>query len=400
MRKYNGRLAIAGFMYIGILAMILGCTPDKGSDAVPQKQASQEKKEQSALPVSLAREAVPLPEADTPYEPEVIAEGLNVPWALAMAPDGRMFFTERPGTLRIIENGKVLPQPALSFPPPFVEKGEGGLLGLAIDPDFLTNRYLYVYHSYEQDGQIKNRVLRLTESKNRARVDKVLLDGIPGNYNHNGGRLKIGPDGMLYITTGDALERERSQEKDDLAGKILRIRLDGTIPEDNPDPNSPVYSLGHRNPQGLAWHPETGKLYSVEHGQSAHDELNLIEPGANYGWPVIEGDKTEEGKKRPLLHSGEQTWAPSGIVFIQQGRWKGQLLAANLRGEQIWKAELDGENPIKVVSLNSLFPGEFGRIRDIAESPDGSLYFMTNNRDGRGKERSGDDKIIRLKPRL
>lgn len=391
MGRLAWRMIFAGLTFIGFILIISGCMPEKSSD-----EPTHEKQEQPIASVSLAREAQPLSTESIPYQPEVMAEGLNVPWALAIAPDGRMFFTERPGTLRVIQDGKVIEQPVLSFPPPFVEQGEGGLLGLALDPDFSTNHYMYVYHSYEKNGGIKNRVLRLVEQNNRARVDKVLLDNIPGSQNHNGGRLKIGPDGMLYITTGDALERERSQDRGDLAGKILRIQTDGIIPKDNPDSDSPIYSFGHRNPQGLAWHVETGRLYSTEHGQSAHDELNLIEPGANYGWPVIEGDTAEDGKKRPLMHSGEQTWAPSGILFVRQGPWKNQLLAANLRGEQLWKAELDQENPGKIVSLHSLFSGDFGRIRDIEEGPDGSLYFLTNNRDGRGQERPDDDKIIRL----
>ncbi|MBN6187987.1 PQQ-dependent sugar dehydrogenase [Aneurinibacillus sp. BA2021] len=394
MRQYTGRLAVAGLLWIGVIGGAAGCSPD--DEAAP---ASQQKAEQPASPAagSLVQRATPLD--DIPYRPQVLVEGLQVPWALAIASDGRIFFTERPGTLRVIEKGKLLGEPVLSVPPPFVEQGEGGLLGLALDPNFAANHYLYVYHSYEQDGGIKNRVLRLVERNNRARIDAVLLDHIPGSMNHNGGRLRFGPDGMLYITTGDALDKERAQNPQDLAGKILRIRPDGTIPPDNPYPASPVYSFGHRNPQGLAWHPQTGQLYSTEHGQSAHDEVNIIKAGANYGWPVIEGDEGREGMIRPLFHSGEETWAPSGISFVSQGPWKNHLLAANLRGQQLWNASLgEGESPA-VVSLHALFPGEYGRIRDVVEGPDGSLYILTNNRDGRGQERPGDDRIIRLQPK-
>lgn len=196
--------------------------------------------------------------AALPYAVEGVAEGLEAPWALAVAPDGRLFVTERPGRIRVIAEGKLMPEPLLSFSSPFVSEGEGGLLGIAVDPDFAHNGYLYVYHTYRAGEEVKNRVLRLVVRKSRAVVDRVLLDGIPGNVHHNGGRIHIGPDGCLYITTGDALHPELAQDLTSLAGKILRIHRDGSIPEDNPFPGSPVYSWGHRNPQGLAWHPVPG----------------------------------------------------------------------------------------------------------------------------------------------
>ncbi len=334
-------------------------------------------------------------ESALPYGIETVAEELNVPWEVAFAGEGNLFFTERPGNLRMIRDGELVEEPLLSFPAPFISEGEGGLLGLALDPDFAANQYLYIYHSYEKDGDILNRVLRVIVHKDKAEIDKVILDGIVGDTNHNGGRLKIGPDGLLYITAGDRYEPELAQEETSLGGKILRIHLDGSIPEDNPFEDSPVYSYGHRNPQGLAWHPETGQLYSSEHGQTAHDEINLIHKGKNYGWPVIEGDETKEGMISPLLHSGEETWAPSGMAFITEGEWKNQLLVANLRGNQILKVELS-EDGSKVVKTDTLFKGKYGRIRNVAEAPDGSIYFLTNNHDGRGVPQGGDDKIIRL----
>lgn len=334
-----------------------------------------------------------------PYTAETMVSGLNVPWEMAFAPDGRIFFTERPGTLRVIENGRLRPAPLLELYAPFVSRGEGGLLGLALDPAFADNGYAYVYHSYRQgeDG-IQNRVLRITIDSSTAEIDKVLLDGIPGDTNHNGGRMKFGPDGYLYVTTGERYEPELAQDKDSLGGKILRIASDGSIPEDNPWPDSPVYSWGHRNPQGLAWQPGTGMLYSSEHGQSSHDEINIIDPGINYGWPLIEGDEERaEGSitlTRPLLHSGDETWAPSGITFITQGPWKGELLVAGLAGKELLWVSPSGsaEEPA------ALFEEEWGRLRNVAEGPDGTLYVLTNNRDGRGDPGEEDDKIIRLKP--
>lgn len=360
-----------------IMMALLGCSKEEKNDTVVKQTDTEEKQ---------------------PYEIEVVAEGLNVPWELVIAEDGRIFFTERPGQIREIRNGKVMEEPLLSLPAPFISEGEGGLLGLALDPDFQTNHFMYTYHSYEDNGEIKNRVLRLVVDDNLARIEKVILDGIVGDTNHNGGRIKIGPDGMLYITAGDRYEPDLAQDRTSMGGKIFRIHPDGSIPDDNPIKGSPVYSYGHRNPQGLAWHPVTGDLFSSEHGQSAHDEINLIEAGKNYGWPIIQGDEAKEGMEMPIAHSATETWAPSGMTFVSKGEWKNQLLIANLRGVQVLKVELD-ESGKQVKSIESLFKDQYGRIRNIIEAPDGTLYMMTNNRDGRGNPSDKDDRIIRLIPK-
>ncbi|MCZ8522887.1 MULTISPECIES: PQQ-dependent sugar dehydrogenase [Paenibacillus] len=343
-----------------------------------------------------------------PYTQEVVASGLQVPWEIGFAPDGRIFFTERGGSLRVIREGRVAAEPVFTFDAALYKEGEAGVLGFALDPEFAGNGYIYVYHTYTRDGKPVNQVVRLKESGGRAVLDKVVLDGLPAARTHDGGRVKFGPDGMLYVTNGDAGTPLNAQDLKVLAGKILRITPDGGIPADNPFPGSPVYSLGHRNPQGLAWHPVTGRLYSTEHGQTAHDELNLIEPGANYGWPLLQGDETavkpgDEGQlgpgplKKPLAHSAEETWAPSGIAFVTKGPWKNTLLAANLRGTQVLRFTLS-EDGQSVHSIDTLLKGERGRLRAVAEGPDGSLYVLTNNRDGRGQPQPDDDKIIRLKP--
>lgn len=339
-------------------------------------------------------------DAVIPYEASVLVDGLNVPWELVSVPDGRMFVTERPGTIRVIENGELATEPLIEFAAPFNEEGEGGLLGLAADPDFAVNGYLYAYHSYlEDDGDIANRVLRLKVSDGKATIDKELLSDIPGGVNHNGGRIKIGPDNLLYITTGERYEPELAQNEDSLGGKILRIGLDGSIPEDNPWPNSPVYSMGHRNAQGLAWNPDNGYLYATEHGQRNFDEINRIEAGENYGWPEVEGDDNDKGTYRaPLAHSGEETWAPSGVAFIKEGPWAGSLLAANLRGEQLLKITLS-EDGTQVTQVEPIFKNEWGRIRNVTAGEEGKLYVLTNNRDGRGSPRDGDDQLIVLTPK-
>lgn len=337
--------------------------------------------------------------SNLPYKIEVVAQGLEVPWAIEQAPDGRLFVTERSGRIRVIENGKLVGPSVFAFSEPFTSEAEGGLLGIALDPLFNENHYIYVYHSYKDQGTLKNRVVRLVESNNKARLDKVLIAGLPGGSIHNGGRLKVGPDGYLYFTIGDAANPPNAQDPKVLAGKIMRIKMDGTIPQDNPIAGSPVFSYGHRNPQGIAWQPGSGLLFASEHGQSAHDEINVIEKGANYGWPVIQGSDTKQGMKTPLIHSGTETWAPSGMTFVSNGPWKGNLLAANLRGVQILRLTTGTkDNALVFLSKQSLFKEEYGRIRDVYEGPDGSVYFLTNNRDGRGSVKQGDDRIIRLKP--
>lgn len=377
---------------VGILALALAAGGCSLADDMRKRKGD----DQTA--VSSSPEAAGRGEA-LPYRQEVVADRLDVPWAIEIAPDGTIFFTERPGVVRVIREGKLVKDPVIAMPSPFVSKGEGGLLGLALDPKFADNRYMYVYHTYEEKGQTKNRVLRLVERNDKATLDKVLIEGLPGSTNHNGGRIKFGPDGYLYITAGDRYEPPLAQDTKSLGGKILRIRSDGLIPADNPFPGSAVYSYGHRNPQGLAWQPGTGKLFASEHGQSAHDELNVIEDGANYGWPNIEGDETAPQMITPIAHSGTTTWAPSGMTFVTRGPWKGSLLAANLRGEQMIRFELSESGGLtKVSGKQFLFKGQLGRIRDVYEGPDGSLYVLTNNRDGRGTPKEGDDKIIRLVP--
>lgn len=331
-----------------------------------------------------------------PYKIEVIAENLYVPWAIALGEQGNLYFTERSGSIRVIKEGKLQKQPLITFSSPFISQGEGGLLGIALDPDFSKNHYMYVMHSYEEDGQIYNRIVRLIENNDRASIEGVLLDRIPGGRIHNGGRIKIGPDKKLYITSGDAGNSALAQDITSTAGKILRIELDGSIPKDNPIPNSPVYSLGHRNPQGLAWN-SVNTLYESEHGQFAHDEINIIKPGANYGWPIVQGN--EESAKmitqKPLVQSGEDTWAPSGITFVSSGPWKGKLLAATLRGQQLLAFSLNSEGTT-VTGIESWLKNEYGRLREVIEGNNGELYITTSNMDGRGTPVAADDRIIKL----
>lgn len=336
-------------------------------------------------------------------EVAVIAGGLEIPWAIAIAPDGRIFLTERAGRIRVIRDGRLEAQPYFIVPD-VAHRGEGGLLGLALHPDFARTRFLYVYHTYGSGGRLLNRVVRLIERNGRAAVDRIILEGIPGAPVHDGGRIKFGPDGKLYIGTGDAGDDDQAQNRATLAGKILRVNDDGSIPVDNPFPGSPVYSLGHRNVQGLAWHPVTRRLYATEHGPSGigsrccRDEVNLIEAGKNYGWPVVTMAPGDPRFVDPLINSGsEVTWAPSGAAFVSVGAWRNSLLFATLRGRHLHRVIFNDQGT-RVVRDEKLFEERFGRVRDVVEAPDGTLYVLTSNRDGRGSPVPEDDRVLRITP--
>lgn len=335
-----------------------------------------------------------------PYKINSIAVDLFVPWALDLSPNGDIYYTERNGNVRKIQNGMPLDEPLITLPPPFSSQGEGGLMGIALDPDFSQNHYLYIMYTYTENNQIFNRVARLVEQNNKTTFDQIILDMIPGGRIHNGGRIKIGPDQKLYITTGDTGNSSLAQDLSSLAGKILRINLDGSIPEDNPFRDSSIYSYGHRNPQGLTW-SDKNILYSTEHGRRAHDEVNIIYPGANYGWPLVEGYDviSDLQTQRPIIQSGDVTWAPSGITYINQGPWAGKLLIACLRGEKLLLLSLD-ESGTLVTAVDPWLEGEYGRLREVVQWEDGSVYVTTSNMDGRGIPRPGDDKIFRFSPKL
>lgn len=320
----------------------------------------------------------------------VIAENLDTPWALAFLPDNRLLVTERQGSVRIIEANGTLRADPLARIEDVKEYGEGGLLGIAVHPDFETNKFIYVYYTYAGTGDDNtlNRVVRFRMDNDTLSEKTTIVDAIPGAINHNGGRIKFGPDTYLYIAAGDAAVPSLAQDKNSLAGKILRVTEDGSPAPGNPF-NNRVYSYGHRNPQGLGW-DKNGKLFAAEHGQSAHDELNYIEAGRNYGWPVIQGDEEQSGMVKPILHSGTTTWAPSGLTVIGN-----KIFYAGLRGQSLFEAELDGTT---VTSHEAYFEKQYGRLRGVVKGPDGYLYFTTSNHDGRGSPQPGDDHIFRVNP--
>ncbi|MFA6005706.1 MAG: PQQ-dependent sugar dehydrogenase [Patescibacteria group bacterium] len=342
-------------------------------------------KQEGNRPGNSIRSASPVPTKSV--NPEVLAENLEIPWEIVFLPEGDMLVTERSGKLlRVGARTQVVQEIA-----GVAHIGEGGLLGMALHPNFKTNHYVYLYSTTRTAGGITNRVERYKFIKDTLTNRVVILEGIKGSANHDGGRIAFGPDGYLYITTGDAENPSSAQDTTSLNGKILRITDDGSIPKDNPFGNA-VYSYGHRNPQGLVW-DASRTLWETEHGPSGletgYDELNIIKKGGNYGWPIIKGDQQKNEMIVPVIHSGSQdTWAPSGLTFVD-----GNLYFSGLRGESLYKATIGAGNK---VSLSRYLQGTYGRLRAAVTGPDGYLYLTTSNRDGRALPRFGDDKIIRV----
>lgn len=344
------------------------------------------------LPELVSEQSV-LPSGIETTQITVIAENLNTPWGIVFLPDKSILVTERPGKIRLIDaNGNLQSEPVASFNK-VRNIGEGGLLGITLHSLFSTNNYVYLYYTYSgSEGNTLNRVVRMTYQNKQLTDEQIIVDKIPGSSNHNGGRIKFGPDGFIYITTGDAENPSQAQDTNALGGKILRVTDVGKPASGNPF-NNLVYSYGHRNPQGLAWDSRE-QLWATEHGrsgiQSGLDELNLIEKGKNYGWPEIAGDETETGMETAKLHSGPSTtWAPAGAAFI-----KNSLFFGGLRGQTLYEAMRDGDK----ITLKEHFKGKFGRIRDVVLGPDNFLYITTSNRDGRGNPTASDDKIIKINP--
>ncbi len=311
-----------------------------------------------------------------------IATGLKAPWGLAMLPDGTALVTER-DTAQVVRVRSGAAPETLTTVPGVVPRGEGGLLGIAVPPGKQPT-YALVYYTAADD----NRIARMSWDGNRLGSPKVILTGIPKGQIHNGGRLIFGPDGYVYVGTGETGDRDRAQDPKDLAGKILRITSNGRPAPDNPDPNSAVFSLGHRNVQGLAFDAQ-GRLWASEFGASDVDELNLIAPGGNYGWPQCEGGCNQDGFIDPAASwSPTAIASPSGLAIARGSAW-----VASLRGSRVWQVPLTGTT---AGTPREWLQDEYGRLRTIEPAPDGSLWLVTSNTDGRGNVRDGDDRILRL----
>ncbi len=332
---------------------------------------------------------------DAEISSKVIASGLSHVWEMVYTPDDQLWFTERGGKIsRInIQSGE---KTLLLNINGLVARGEGGLLGMAIHPQFPAQPYVYVVYNYSRSGVYTEKVVRFTYSNNSLTAEQVLLDQIPANNNHNGSRLMISPDNKLFISTGDAENANNAQNLNSLSGKILRINLDGSIPADNPFNNSPVWSYGHRNPQGLVY--ANSKIYASEHGPDKDDEINMIEKGRNYGWPNVNGYCDESGENnfcidnnvREPLKTWTPTIAPSGLTYYNHGlipQWKNSLILAVLKGSKIIRLKLDDAGNA-IASTDEYFTNEFGRKRAVCVAPNGKVYFATSN--------GSDDRIIEI----
>lgn len=384
-----------------VLAAVSACGSSSGQSS-EEPQLDPNSSGGTASQTTLEQRETPPAEDSTPEDPGASAEtgpvevqtsvlttNLEAPWGLAFLPDGNALVTERDSgrVLSVSPSGEAEEVQTL----PADGSGEGGLLGLALSPDYENDGFVYAYYTTAED----NRVVRFRLGEE----PEPILTGIPVNTFHNGGRISFGPDGMLYVGTGDAGDTASSQDPNALGGKILRLNTDGSVPADNPFPDNPTYSYGHRNVQGLAWDAE-GRLYATEFGQNTYDEVNLIEPGQNYGWPNVEGDGGEaQGYVDPISTWPTSEASPSGATVFTDGgipQWQGDFFMAALRGERLWRLDLD-ENGA-VAGREELLTGQAGRLRHVAQAPDGSLWILTNNRDGRGSPIPEDDRILRLAP--
>lgn len=366
----------------------------------------------AGVPASSAARSSGPPTASPRVGPAVVTSvtalvtGLEIPWAVDLAPDGRLFVTERPGRVRIVRiqgnTATLQPEPWATVQARVSTNTERGLLGIALDPQFSTNGFVYLFYSYAGPGtSTLNRLVRMRDANGVGADETVLIDAIPGSLQHDGGRVKFGPDGKLYVAVGDGEVDSRAQDNGSPNGKVLRVNTDGSAAAGNPFGGSPVWSSGHRNPQGLAWQPDTGALYETEHGPSGvfplccQDEVNLIERGKNYGWPVVTGQPHDSRFVDPLVWSGRtDTWAPSGAAFMtKSGPLRGSFLFATLRGAHLHRVVF-GPDGRSVLFEERLLENQYGRLRDVFELPTGQLLVLTSNRDGRGRTAPTDDRIL------
>lgn len=339
------------------------------------------------------------------FKVEVVLANLQIPWSLVFGPNGDLYFTERPGRLQVLRVGAKTPT-LVERLDEVVHRGEGGLMGLALHPNFATDSLLYLSYTYDAREGLANRVVRYRLRGGKLTQRILIVDEIPGARFHNGCRLRFGPDGKLYITTGDATEGQIAQDRKSLGGKILRVNDDGSIPSDNPFRSSAIYAYGFRNPQGIDWQPRSALLFETEHGPSGFDgpgggdEVNIVEAGKNYGWPVIHHRQTREGMVSPLLEYTPALAPGSGTFYKGElfPKLKENYLFGALRGQHIQRIVLDSKDTRKVVRTERLLEDDFRRIRDVVEAPDGTIYFSTSNRDGRARPFDADDRILRLVP--
>ncbi len=336
-------------------------------------------------------------------EYQVVAENLTVPWSIVFTAPNRVLVAERPGRIRAILDGKLQAEPLIVFPE-IDSRGEEGLMGMTLDPDYASNNYLYVCYASPNGSEYQVSIARLVDAGSAINKDTTILSGIPASQYHAGCAIRFGPDKKLYVSTGDAQQKEAAQNVAALVGKMLRLNTDGSVPSDNPIANSLVWSYGHRNPQGFDWYPGSDVLYASEHGPTIFDgpaggdEVNIITRAGNYGWPVTHHQLTAPDILAPVLEFTPAIAPASGTFYSSDTipQLKNMFLVGMLKGEGILVVKPNREN-ISQIGGYEMIQLPYGRIRAIAQSPEGELYFSTSNQDGRGTPQEGDDKIIKIR---
>lgn len=343
------------------------------------------------------------------YKVEVVLEGIESPWAIVPTPDGRVFITERPGRLRVVQNDELRDAPVPGVPR-VSYRGQGGLLDMALHPDYASNRFVYLAYTIDSDAGLMTRIARFKETPQGLKDMKVIFPGFPGSDKpkHFGCRMVFGPDGKLYVTLGERGEGKRAQDLMDLNGKTLRLNDDGTLPPDNPfagrkDARPEIFSYGNRNSQGMAVQPDTGHIVQTEHGPSWNDapgggdEVNIIVAGGNYGWPVVHHRDSKEGMIAPLLEYTPAI-APAGAIFYTGGmfpQWKNDFFFATLVGRKLVRVKFKDQEPLE---QEFLMEERFGRLRAVAQDLDGSILVITSDTDAYGPGRRQGDRLLRVTP--
>jgi len=340
------------------------------------------------------------------FDVTVLTGNLDTPWDMEWGPDSMIWLSERGGRISRVDprSGALTQAGEVSG---VLQSGEGGLLGIALHPDFARQPFVYAVHTYDERGVTRNRLVRLRWDGHALQNQEILFSGLQGAGIHNGSRIAIGRDGFIYLSAGDGGWSETAQDSNSLGGKILRLTLDGKPAPGNPF-GTAIWSWGHRNPQGLVFHPTTGVLYETEHGPSDNDEINIIERGGNYGWPNVHGMCDDDSKREfcRAHHVVEPltTWTPTvaiagGDLYLSGGirSFRNSLLAASLNGSALWRLTLSSDGR-RIADRAKVLTG-YGRLRDVLVAPNGDVYVCTSNRDGRGSPRSGDDRILKLAPR-
>lgn len=403
-----------------LIACAFGCAKEKSNSQVTQERTTQTQTQQPArsdLPPPGNPEVGKKPPMPNPvnvptpneYKVETYASGLVVPWDIAFVSRNRAYVTERPGRVRLIENGNLRSRAYANIES--TARGESGLMGIALHPDYPNPRHVYLMYTYRTGGTTYNRVSRFTDTGNGFTTEMAMVTRIPAATYHDGGALRFGPDKMLYIGTGDAGQPELAQNRSSLAGKILRMTPEGKVPNDNPFDNSLVYAYGFRNIQGLAWNPANGDLWATNHGPSgefgleAMDSVYIVEKGGNHGWPRVLGATDRRGVVSPVLFF-PNTAVPPGLATFYNANLmpelRGNFFFTSLRGEHLQRVILSSPRAISRIErwfATGNYSGRYGRLRAVVQGPDGALYVSTSNRDLRGQVRADDDFILRISPK-